>query len=153
MDFLPYKTGVRIADKMVIPEGAAADIYQTTFIYEKDGKRKEFTLNDYPANDTTWKFIDQKSVLVKKGYKPPIHDFIITSPDGQDITQKILSDTGYTLLMISKKLQEAGKKQLEEGFELGKYCLDNGINFLILTASGNDESQSFNESSSLLFCR
>ena len=108
IDFLPYKTGVKIADKMMIPEGAPADIYETTFIYEKDGKRKEFTINNYPANDTSWKFIDQKSVLVKKGYKPPIHDFSITSPGGEDLTQKVLSNPGYTVLMISKKLNEAG---------------------------------------------
>jgi hypothetical protein len=144
IDFLPYKTGVKIADKMVIPEGVPADIYKTTFIYEKDGIRKEFTLSNYPANDTAWKFIDQKSVLVKKGYTPPIHDFSITSPDGQDITQKILSDPGYTLLMISKKLKEANTKHLEEGSELGRYCLESGINFLILTASGSEESERFN---------
>ena len=52
---------------MVIPEGVPADQYNTTFIYEKDGVKKEFTLENYPANDSTWKFVDQKSVLDKKG--------------------------------------------------------------------------------------
>jgi uncharacterized membrane protein YphA (DoxX/SURF4 family) len=51
IDFLPYKTGVRIADKMVIPEGVPADEYKTTFIYEKNGVRKDFSINNYPAND------------------------------------------------------------------------------------------------------
>ncbi len=79
IDFLPYKTGVKIADKMVIPVGVPADQYKTTFIYEKNGIKKEFNLTNYPANDSTWKFVEQKSVLIKKGYKPPIHDFMITS--------------------------------------------------------------------------
>ena len=105
---------------MVIPEGAPADEYQTTFIYEKEGNRKEFTLNNYPANDTSWKFIDQKSVLIKKGYQPPIHDFSITTLNGEDMTQKVLSNPGYTLLMIIKKLSEAGSEKLAEGFELGR---------------------------------
>ena len=74
-----------------------ADEYKTTFIYEKNGIKKEFNLNNYPANDSTWKFVDQKSVLVKKGYQPPIHDFIITSVNGDDLTQKILSDTRVIL--------------------------------------------------------
>jgi uncharacterized membrane protein YphA (DoxX/SURF4 family) len=150
IDFLPYKTGVKIADQMIIPEGAPADIYETTFIYEKDGIRKEFSLNNYPADDTTWKFIDQKSVLIRKGYKPPIHDFSITGPDGDDLTQKVLSNPGYTLLMISKKFHEAGSKDLFDGFELGRYCISNGIDFLILSASGNDEAKSFNNG--LTFC-
>jgi hypothetical protein len=82
IDFLPYKTGVKIADKIIIPEGATADKYSTTFIYEKNGVRKEFDIKNYPANDSTWKFVDQKSVLVKEGYKPPIRDFSISAING-----------------------------------------------------------------------
>jgi hypothetical protein len=93
IDFLPYKTGVKIAEKMIIPEGVPTDIYETTFIYEKEGTMKEFSLKDYPANDTSWKFIDQKSVLIKKGYEPPIHDFSITGADGEDLTQTVLSNS------------------------------------------------------------
>jgi hypothetical protein len=150
VDFLPYKTGVRIADKMIIPEDAPPDMYETSFIYEKDGNRKEFNLSNYPANDTTWKFIDQKSVLVRKGYTPPIHDFSITGPDGEDLTHKVLSNPGYTLFMISKKFKEADMKNLSEGFELGRYCITNGIDFLILSASGSNEGKSFDNG--LTFC-
>ncbi|MBK7713311.1 MAG: DoxX family protein [Bacteroidales bacterium] len=150
IDFLPYKTEVKIADKMVIPEGAPADVYETSFIYEKDGIKKEFTLSNYPANDTSWKFVDQKSVLLRKGYKPPIHDFSITGPEGDDLTQKVLEKEGYTVLMISKKLREAGRGKLSEGFELGRFCMSNGIDFLILTASGSDEGRSYD--STLTFC-
>jgi len=137
IDFLPYKTGVKIAEKMVLPEGVTGDEYQTTFIYEKNGIKKEFSLNNYPANDTTWKFVEQKSSLVKKGYQPPIHDFIITSMTGEDITQKVLSHSGYSVLMISKKLPEANKKSLTRGFDLGRYCIEKGIDFYILTSSGS----------------
>jgi uncharacterized membrane protein YphA (DoxX/SURF4 family) len=150
LDFLPYKTGVNIADNMVVPEGVPVDEYQTTFIYEKNGIEKEFSLNNYPANDSTWKFVDQKSILIKKGYEPPIHDFSITSMNGEDITQKVLSNTGYSVLMISKKLAEADKKQLARGYELAGYCISNGIEFYILTASGSDEVRRNNNG--LKFC-
>lgn len=150
LDFLPYKTGVKIAEQMVIPEGVPADEYQTTFIYEKDGEKKEFTLNNYPASDTTWKFIDQKSVLIKKGFQPPIHDFSITSITGEDLTQKVLTNPGFTVLMISKKLSGAGSSHLSDGFELGNFCIKNGIDFYILTASGTDEAKGYNNG--LNFC-
>jgi hypothetical protein len=150
IDFLPYKTGVKISDKMVIPDGVPSDEYKTTFIYEKGGNKKEFTLNDYPANDSTWKFVDQKSVLIKKGYQPPIHDFSITSLKGEDLTQKVLTDPDYTVLMVSKKLSEARIKYLLKGFELGSYCVKNGINFYILTASGTSEVKSYDNG--LDFC-
>ena len=150
LDFLPYKTGVKIAEKMVVPEGVAVDEYRTTFIYEKDGVKKEFNLSNYPADDSTWKFIDQKSVIIKKGYQPPIHDFRITSMDGNDLTQKILTYPGYSVLMISKKLAEADKNHLSDGFKLGNYCMVNNIDFYIITSSGTDEVISYNNG--LIFC-
>lgn len=150
IDFLPYKTGVKIADKMIIPEGVSADEYITTFVYEKKGVKKDFTLSNYPANDSTWKFIDQKSVLIKSGYKPPIHDFIITTSGGEDVTQKILSFHGYTVLMISKKLDGAKHNSLYDGFKLGNYCISNGIHFYILTSSGTEEVRNYENG--LLFC-
>jgi uncharacterized membrane protein YphA (DoxX/SURF4 family) len=150
VDFLPYKTGTNIPEKMVIPDSLPPDIYETTFIYEKDGLQKEFALTNYPAGDTTWKFIDQKSVLVKKGYQPPIHDFTITSIDGTSLTEEILSSSGFTLLMISKKLSESDKSKLAEGFELGRFCTNNNIDFYVLTASSTNEAGSYNNG--LDFC-
>jgi uncharacterized membrane protein len=150
IDFLPYKTGVKIADKMIVPQGVPVDEYQTTFIYEKNGIKRDFNLTNYPAKDSTWKFVDQKSVLVKSGYKPPIHDFIITSLSGEDLTQQILSLKGYTVLMVSKKLAEARKKKLSEGFELGNYCMANGIEYFILSSSGTEEMKSYENG--LKFC-
>ena len=149
-DFLPYKTGVNIPQSMIIPEGKPVDEYETTFIYEKDGVQKEFTLDNYPADDTTWVFVDQKTVLIKKGYLPPIHDFIITNPSGQDIAEEVLADPGYTLLMISQKLTEADPELLSKGFETGSHCLASGINFLVLTASGTDELSGYQNN--LTFC-
>jgi uncharacterized membrane protein YphA (DoxX/SURF4 family) len=143
-DFLPYKTGINIPVSMKIPEGKPVDEYLSTFIYEKDSVQKEFTLENYPADDSSWKFIDQKSVLIKKGYQPPIHDFRITNPDGRELTDIILTDPGYTLLMISAKLKKAGQKPLNKGFELGAKCLAEGINFYVVTASGSDEVMGYN---------
>jgi hypothetical protein len=150
IDFLPYKTGTYIPDKMIIPEGMPADKYETTFIYEKDGQRKEFTLDNYPADDTTWKFVDQKTVLVSKGYEPPIHDLTMITVHGADLTQEVLSSETPVLLMISRKIEDADPQSLRKAFDLGHYCLENMIGFYILTASGADEVNKFNNG--LTFC-
>jgi uncharacterized membrane protein YphA (DoxX/SURF4 family) len=136
IDFLPYRVGKNIQEQMKIPEDKPVDQYETTFIYEKDGVTKEFTLDNYPADDTTWKFIDQKSVLVKKGFQPPIHDFTIVLSSGEDITVNILENRDLTLLMISKKLEDADPGKLQAGYELGRNCITGGIGFYVLTASG-----------------
>ena len=63
----------QIAKDMEIPEGAPRAEYETTFFLEKDGKVEEFSLENYP--DSTWKFVDSKSVLVKEGFEPKIQNF------------------------------------------------------------------------------
>ncbi|TFG44474.1 MAG: DoxX family protein, partial [Bacteroidia bacterium] len=143
-DFLPYKTGNNIPEGMKIPEGKPANEYLSTFIYEKDGVKKEFTLENYPADDSTWKFIDQKSKLIIKGYEPPIHDFAISNIEGEDLTDWILANPGYTILMISTKLSKADNKNLDKGFELGSWCASKGMSFYVVTASGSDEVKKYN---------
>jgi hypothetical protein len=150
IDFLPYKTGTYIPDKMKIPEGTQGDRYETTFIYEKGGEKKEFTLANYPANDSAWKFVGQKSVLVYKGYQPPIHDFSITNVNNEDITQQLLSSDKFTLLMIVKKLKEADPGMLNAGFSHGYYCTENMIDFYLVTSSVSDEVRSY--SNGINFC-
>jgi hypothetical protein len=150
IDFLPYKTGTYIPDKMINPEGTPVDKYETTFIYEKDGQAKEFTLDNYPADDTAWKFIEQKSVLVSQGYQPPIHDLTMVSMQGDDMTQNILSSEKPVFLMISRKLENVDQELLRKGFELGYWCMGNITDFYILTASGADEVRKFNNG--LTFC-
>jgi uncharacterized membrane protein YphA (DoxX/SURF4 family) len=150
IDFRPYKVGTNIPEGMVFPEGAEHDVYDIALLYEKGGVVKEFTLNNYPADDTSWVFVDQKSVLVKKGYEPPIKDFNITTIEGRDITNLVLNDKGYTVLLISHKLSKASQKHIDEGMITGFNCMANGIQFYILTSSPRDEIEA--SQNGLTFC-
>ncbi|MBK9389948.1 MAG: hypothetical protein IPN68_07060 [Bacteroidetes bacterium] len=82
-------------------------------------------------------------MLIKKGYLPPVHDFTITNTSGVDLTNQILADKGYSLFMISGKLNKADTIRLSNGFELGNYVDDLGISFYILTATSSDELQKY----------
>ncbi|MCF8222471.1 MAG: DoxX family protein [Bacteroidales bacterium] len=135
VDFRPYKIGTDIREDMRMPEGAPADQFETTLIYEKNGEEKEFTLENYPAEDTTWTFVDSETKLVKKGYTPPIHDFSLSTPDGQDLTDIVLTEPGYNLLMLSLKLSEVDQDQVTEGITRGMECMQEGIGFYLLTSS------------------
>ncbi|MCU0460859.1 MAG: DoxX family protein [Bacteroidales bacterium] len=139
IDFLPYKTGTYIPDKMIIPEGKPMPKYESTFIYEKDSERKEFDLTNYPAGDTTWKFVDQKSVLISKGYEPPIHDFVITW-QGSDLVPMILTSENHTLLMVAKSLNTENIEPYIKGYETGRFCMENGIDFYVLSSSPENDS-------------
>ena len=136
-DFRPYHVGADIKKGMEIPEGAEQPEFVTTFILEKDGQRKEFSLEEYP--DSTWTFIDSRTVQTKKGYVPPIHDFSITTVDeGEDITEEIVADKGYSLLLVSPHLEQADDIHFDEINRLYDYTKQHGYRFLCLTASTDE---------------
>ena len=135
IDFRPYNTGTNIPEKMYIPANAPVDEYETILTYEKNEIRKEFDLENYPWQDSTWSFVEQKSILIKEGYKPPIHDFTIFTPDGTGITDLILSDEGYSFILVSADLAKADKEALQKLDTLFLYCNQTGIKFYSLSSS------------------
>ncbi len=140
IDFRPYKVGADIPSLMEIPEDAPQDEYSHTFIYEKDGVQKEFTLEDYPADDSTWTFVDTKSVLIKAGYVPPIPDFMITDFDGSDKTEEVLSDSTGMFLLVSPHLTEASDERIDDINNVFDYTQEKGLGFYCLTGSTPEET-------------
>ena len=132
-DFRPYYIGADIAKGMEIPEGAEQPEFETTFVLEKDGKKQTFTIDNYP--DSTWTFVDSKTVQTKQGYVPPIHDFNMEDAEGNDITADILEHKGYTFLLISPHLENADDSNFGEIDQIYEYAKENDIPFYCLTAS------------------
>lgn len=133
-DFRPYHVGADIRKGMEIPEDAPQPQFETTFIMEKDGVQQEFSLDNYP--DSTWTFIDSKTIQTEKGYVPPIHDFSITLRESdEDITDQVLSRAGYTLLLIAPHLERADDTNFGEINQLHEYAIEHDIPFYCLTAS------------------
>ena len=134
IDFRPYKIGNNIREGMEIPEGSKPTVFDTRFIMEKEGERQTFTVDNYP--DSTWTFVSAETIVVEKGYEPPIHDFVMESMEtGEDITDEVLDDPGYTFLLVMHRTEEA-----EEGFidlinELYDYSVEHGYGFYALSSS------------------
>ena len=137
-DFRPYHIGADIRQGMVIPEGEEPTEYETRFILRKDGIEEEFTLDNYP--DSTWTFVDSRTVVKKQGYEPPIHDFsMMNHEDGEDITEQVLSDENYTFLLVSHQLGLADDSKIDLINELYDYSLEYGYAFYCLTSSSDED--------------
>ena len=145
MDFRPYKVGNNIPALMEIPEDAEPDQYEVTLIYQKDGVEQEFTLENYPKGDPEWTFVDQKSVLVKKGYEAPIHDFVITTMEFDDITYDILESEEPVTLVAMYDLKKTDRKQMKKVLALMESCREKGEQVYFLTGSGEDDIEEFAE--------
>ena len=136
-DFRPYHIGADIRKGMEIPPGAEQPKFETTFTLKKNGVTKEFSLENYP--DSTWTFVDSKTVQLSEGYVPPIHDFSMEdTQSGDDLTDSVLSDKSYTFLLISPHLENADDSNFGDINQIYDYCKRNNYHFYALTASNKE---------------
>lgn len=144
LDFRPYKVGTDIRAAMEIPEGAKPGVFESRFVLQKDGKQQEFTLDNYP--DSTWTFVEARTVLKEKGYEPPIHDFsMISLQTGEDITDSVLADKGYNFLLVAHRIEEADDSNIDLINEIYDYSVEHGYGFYALTSSPEDEIEMWRE--------
>lgn len=119
VDFRPFKVGNNIRERKALEESAKVDILGWELENTKTGEKatymepepNKFTyMKQYPA-DQGWKVKDQVKTdwyALKDGVKTPITKtkvsfFAVESADG-DITEDILAEKGYTMMIIAYKL-------------------------------------------------
>ncbi|WP_295123899.1 BT_3928 family protein [uncultured Chitinophaga sp.] len=149
VDCLPYKVGNNIPEKMKLPPGAKPDVYKTVLIYEKDGKQEEFNEENYPWQDTTWKYVDRTDKLISKGNaEPAIKDFSLKDFDGADLTSGILSEPSTIYLFLVKSTDEAGS-----GWEAKMQALEKqqGIYIYGVTSSNKEQVEAFKKARGINF--
>jgi len=140
LDFRPYSTGSNIPHKMIVPPDVPADVYETRLIYKNKstGKDEVFSLETIPVDTNAYSFVDAQSVLISKGYEPPIHDFYVSTRGGNDITDIIIHDPGFSFLLISHNLSAADKNGLIKADEYAKFAkLYEDVRFYCITASSD----------------
>lgn len=83
--------------------------FKTVIIYSKDGVEEGFTLDNLP--DSTWSYVDTKSVLIAEGSRSNI-DFSIRDNRGNTVTDSILN-LNSPLVFVSVYKNLSNKKHLE----------------------------------------
>jgi uncharacterized membrane protein YphA (DoxX/SURF4 family) len=148
IDFRPFKVGTNIQEAMSVPENAPQDVYENIFYYrnKNTGEVEQFTEEDYPWQDTeNWEFHDMESFLIQEGYEPPIHDFRIETPEGDDILDFFLYDENYVFMLISYDLNKANTRAQGKINTLANWAISNGMQFIGLTSSLPREAEAFAE--------
>ncbi len=150
IDFRPFKIGNNIQAGMSIPDGAKADVYKSTFIYKniKTGEQKEFDeaqLSEAVDHPELWSYVDTQTSLIEEGYHPPIHDFSISNPKDGDITQAVLNDSAYTLILVSYNLNLAYTPAIVQFEPLAEAVATSGIKCLVLTGGLQEEIEALSQ--------
>lgn len=143
IDFRPYHVGADIRQAWHDDQQNFGQ-FVTTFIMEKDGVQKEFALEDYP--DSTWTFIDSRTVEVEASKHSGVGDLMIQDAEsGEDLTEAILGNEGYTFLLVAPYLEKANDGVMGELLSLYDYCQETGYGFYCLTSSGEQAIRNWQE--------
>ncbi len=139
IDFRPYKTGKSIPEQMTLPDGLDRDSVQMVYIYEKNGVQQRFSLDDCPFDDKTWQFVDREETVIREAQLPPVHDFNLMHPERGDISEEILSDSGYTFLIVTPLLDGTHRRALPALLQLQEYAAKGHASLYWLTASSESQ--------------
>jgi hypothetical protein len=145
-DFRPYRVGVHIPEAMTVPADAPRDEYENILYYKnrKTGEVKEFSQENYPWQDTiNWQFHDAESILISKGYEPPIHDFTIETIDGENIIDFFLYDERFVFILVAYDLNRFNTSRLEPINALAGWAAEHGMSFIGLTSTHLEDAEIF----------
>jgi uncharacterized membrane protein YphA (DoxX/SURF4 family) len=150
IDCLPYKKGNNISEKMKKPANAVEPVTVITYVYEKDGKRIEFTADKFPADFKTppYKYIDRYDKLIKQGKnnEPPIKGFLLKTESGDDSTQMVLSQP-YCFLLFCENFKTPVSSWQKDFEKLKQGADQKNIPVYIITASLNDARKALAQTS------
>jgi triosephosphate isomerase len=129
------------------PEPWATDAeFATSFVYEKNGVKQEFTAENYPWKDPSWKFVSSKSVEVKPATgQSEIHDFSLTDEDGEDITEDVMTAEGYVYIWFLREPAKAHLDNIEKIKALAKTAAERKIPFYVACSAGRDICETYQE--------
>lgn len=105
VDCLPMKKGNNITEQIHPPKNAIPSVYETKLVYQntKSGELKDMSQQEFNNSkiweDTSWKWKETKTKLVKQGTDiPKMQNFSLKTLDGNDSTEAILNYSGYSVL-------------------------------------------------------
>jgi hypothetical protein len=135
---------------MKIPAGAIPDSTVITFVYAKDGKEVEFDAEHFPNdfNDSLYSFVRRYDKLIREGdAKPPIKDFVIIAPSGNDTTQAVLTDPDPQWILFAKSIDNDKEDWIKEISNYAALAAKNNIRFMAVTSDADGLGRIFKNNS------
>ncbi len=99
IDFMEFKVGTNIRERLNFVSQKDDISFETTLIYSKNGRKYEFTIDNLP--DSTYTFVDSKTKEVSRSRLRQPLDFAVTDDAGNYITDSLLSLKGPLFIAVS----------------------------------------------------
>ena len=145
VDCLPFKKGNNLVELRKMPANAIPDKKDFIFIYKKNGKEQQFTRKNIP--DSTWKFVSREDIIVEKGInnEPPVKDFYLSTPSGNDSTEAILNTPGPYYLFFVKDFSSGTDYWFNNFIALYTKAKQKNIPLFIVASQASSAQLFFNE--------
>ncbi|HPB25404.1 MAG TPA: DoxX family protein [Bacteroidales bacterium] len=145
MDFMPWKVGNRISEKVVdTPE--IADI-NLVYKHKETGEIKKWTSKTLPYKDTAYfkqfEFVDQEKTVIQEFKPAPIHDFMVDDVNKVNHNADIIGNPNYQFLLISHDLSKAEKSVFPVLNVFFEQCTKDSIAFAALCGSDFETIKNF----------
>ncbi len=135
LDFRPYKVGTHIGSKL---QPMSEDDF--VFIYEKDGKQQEFSIDSVPNEEDGWTFVDRKKITpdLSPAQKAALNAISIYD-SGTDVTDEVLDSTTNQMLLLIPDLPRVNRAYAFVINDLAKACESKGATFYAITSASQAE--------------
>jgi triosephosphate isomerase len=138
VDFMEFRTGTNIRERLSYSFEKNTPRFETILIYSKDGKEYQFSMENLP--DSSYTFTDSRTREVG-GRKSLSHmDFAVSDSAGDYITDSLLSISGPLFIATTPYAEFLGKRRAARLNRLYDTLLSRGIPMVLLTGSGNQEN-------------
>lgn len=137
LDFRPYRAGTLFPTLAAqIETNLSYGDAVPEYLYEKDGERRTFTLDDIP--DSTWTFVEAVEGSFDDEGDPAAGGFAVYDSDGNDVADGLVGTKGRYLVLV---VTDPGNQYLSRAHyinELYRYASAHGTEmFALVGASGS----------------
>lgn len=99
---------------------------------------------------------DLRSEVLGSIKNPELSDFSLMNDDMDDITEELLTDSGYTFLLVLPHVEDASENGIDLIGDVFDYCINWGYNMIGVTSSGDDAIRQWSDNAGVdlrfMFC-
>ncbi len=132
IDFRAYRVGNVIPQQMIPEEQPVIE-----YLFEKDGS--QVASQKFLSAEDGYQYVSSR-VINEDKITPKITDYMVSSPEGEDMTQYTFS--GSKLLIIIFDVSKASTENIDDIRSLTR-SLDGKVDSFVLTSSGSEQMEAF----------
>lgn len=167
LDWRPYAVGDNITENMKLPENAQPDITEMIYAYTNKKSGEQVTLKylntelkekknldellSYSNNKDTWKLDTSYTKIKVKGDRAKIIDFAISDEHDEFITDQILGNPDFALMVVSAGFEHTNKEGWDRISAVQKDAEKEGLFTFALVGEGRTEIEKFRHNQQMAF--